>query len=255
MAKKKRADILMVEQGLAPSRTKAQALILAGKLLGPNGEHIKKAGDSLFEDTELRLQGKSLDYVSRGGLKLEAPLDEFNIDVTHQTCLDIGASTGGFTDCLLQRGAEKVFAVDVGYGQMAWSLRQDPRVVVIERENIRTIDAALIPEPCSVVVIDVSFISLTLVIPPSLRFVEEGAVYICLVKPQFEVGRENVGKGGIVRDDVARNGALEKIKSHMKEMGFVDLHQMDSPITGAKGNKEFLLSAQWSGKSVAANKS
>ncbi len=241
---RKRADLLAVEQGLAPTRSRAQALILAGAVMSGPDRKVDKPGDLLDESVELALRGEPLPYVSRGGLKLAAALDAFGVDPRDRVAIDVGASTGGFTDCLLQRGARRVYAVDVGYGQLAWSLRQDPRVVVIERANIRTLDPALVPEPCSIAVIDASFISLEIVIPAALRFTAPGATLVALVKPQFEVGPERVGKGGIVRDPEARQGALEKVRALCLSLGLVDLASIDSPILGAKGNHEYLLGAR-----------
>ncbi len=238
---RRRADLLVVEHGLAQSRARAQALILAGVVLAGDAQRVDKPGQLLDEDTELRLRGEPLPYVSRGGLKLQAALDAFQLQVTGCTCLDVGASTGGFTDCLLQRGARRVYAVDVGYGQLAWSLRQDPRVVVIERANIRTLAAEMIPEPCGIVAIDVSFISLRLVLPKAMSFAAPGAPVVALIKPQFEVGRGAVGKGGVVRDDAARNAAVEKIVAACGELGLRHLATIESPIRGAKGNVEYLL--------------
>ncbi len=240
---KRRADLLVVEQGLAATRNKAQALILAGAILGPNDHRIDKPGQLLGEEVTLHLKGDPLPYVSRGGLKLEAALDAFDIEVRDRVCLDVGASTGGFTDCLLQRGAARVYAVDVGYGQLAWSVRRDPRVITIERANIRHLEPARVPEPCGLVVIDVSFISLTVVIPVALRFAGPGAVLVALVKPQFEVGRDRIGKGGIVRDETARTEALQRIEALVSELGLREVRTIDSPITGAKGNHEYLLTA------------
>jgi 23S rRNA (cytidine1920-2'-O)/16S rRNA (cytidine1409-2'-O)-methyltransferase len=182
-------------------------------------------------------------YVSRGALKLVKGLDTFAIDPTGMTALDIGASTGGFTDVLLERGATKVYAIDVGYGQLAWSLRQDPRVVVLERENVRNIDLALVPEPCDLAVIDVSFISLTLVLPRIAELLRPppGKPIVALVKPQFEVGRDQVGKGGVVRDPQARLGAVDKVRTWAAAHGFLAGDHVESPITGPAGNVEYLL--------------
>src|SRR5688500_834279 len=190
MAKRERADVMVVEQGLWESRTRAQALILAGAIVTEDGRKIETPGDQLIPDLKLRLKGEPMPYVSRGGLKLAAALSQFGVDAAGKICLDVGASTGGFTDCLLQAGAARVVAVDVGYGQLAWSLREDPRVVVIERQNIRDLPVELVGERCDLVVIDVSFISLALVLPPVTRFITPDATLVALVKPQFEVGRE-----------------------------------------------------------------
>lgn len=239
-----RADQLVVEQGLAPTRAKAQALILAGAIVADNDRRVEKPGERLEPTVTLRRKGEPMPFVSRGGLKLDAALEHFGIGVRDQVCLDVGASTGGFTDCLLQRGARRVYSVDVGYGQMAWQLRQDPRVVLMERTNIRHIQKDALPEICSRVVADVSFISLRLVIPPVLALVGPGAMFVCLVKPQFEVGREHVGKGGIVRDNNARQQALDDTVAAFSALKLDVLGTMASPITGAKGNCEFLLAAR-----------
>lgn len=241
---KRRADVLLVEQGLAETRTRAQALILAGAVVDAHAQRIDKPGAMLASSTVLRLKEQPLPYVSRGGLKLAAALQRFEVAVQGAICLDVGASTGGFTDCLLQAGAAKVYALDVGYGQLAWSLRQDPRVVVLERCNIRSAPDTLIAEPCGLMVIDVSFISLRLVLPPALRFTSADAQVVALVKPQFEVGRADIGKGGIVRDAQARQRALDEIYAEMGALGLGDLQSMESPIVGAKGNHEFLLSGR-----------
>jgi len=241
---RQRADVLLVEQGLAPTRSRAQALILAGAVMRGPDRKVEKPGELVDDSIELSLRGDPLPYVSRGGLKLAAALDAFGVDPTGRTCLDVGASTGGFTDCLLQRGARRVYAVDVGYGQLAWKLRQDPRVVVLERVNIRNLDPALVPEPCELVVIDASFISLGIVVPASLRFAAPGATLVALVKPQFEVGPKDVGKGGIVRDPVARERALAEVRDSCAKLGLGGLESIDSPILGAKGNHEYLLRAR-----------
>jgi 23S rRNA (cytidine1920-2'-O)/16S rRNA (cytidine1409-2'-O)-methyltransferase len=240
--KKVRLDRLILERGFVESREKGQALILSGQVLA-NDRKIDKAGALVPEDAKIRILGEQMPYVSRGGLKLEAALREFKIDVTGKTAMDVGASTGGFTDCLLQRGAGKVYAVDVGYGQMAWKLRQDPRVVVIERVNIRDMAPSLAPEQVDIAVIDVSFISLEKVIPSVQRFLKPGAAVVALIKPQFEVGREQVGKGGIVRDEAAREAAKERITAFVQEQGFDVRGVIPSPITGQDGNVEYLIHA------------
>lgn len=243
-AASKRADMVVVEQGLAPSRARAQALILAGAVIVMGEDRrIDKPGQLLGEATELRLKDQPIPYVSRGGLKLAAALQRYGVSCRGATCLDVGASTGGFTDCLLQNGAAKVYALDVGHNQLAWSIRQDPRVVVIERCNIRLADDSVVPEPCAVIVIDVSFISLRLVLPKVLRFAQPGARLIALVKPQFEVGPQALGKHGVVRDEAARQGALDSIVAEAGSLGLQHIGTMPSPIVGAKGNHEFLLSA------------
>ena len=239
---KLRLDRYLFERGLVQSREQGQALILAGQVL-VNGQKKDKAGTLVADDADIRILGEQMPYVSRGGLKLEAALREFSIDVTGTTALDAGASTGGFTDCLLQHGAKKVYAVDVGYGQMAWKIRQDPRVVVIERTNVRDIDPALVPEKVDIIVIDVSFISLEKVIPSVLRFLKPEAGIVALIKPQFEVGKGQVGKGGIVRDEAARNTAVEKVRTAFQSAGLDVQGIIPSPITGQDGNVEYLIYA------------
>lgn len=240
--KKVRLDRILAGRGLVESREKAQALILAGQVLVA-GQKVEKAGAQVPEDADIRILGEQMRYVSRGGLKLEAALKEFAIDVNGAVALDIGASTGGFTDCLLQHGAVKVYAVDVGYGQLAWKLRQDPRVVPIERTNIREISPSRVPEPVDLAVFDVSFISLERVVPPVIRFLRPGAVLIALIKPQFEVGKAHVGKGGIVRDETARSKAVETVRNFIKELELDVKGVIPSPITGQDGNVEYLLCA------------
>jgi 23S rRNA (cytidine1920-2'-O)/16S rRNA (cytidine1409-2'-O)-methyltransferase len=239
---KVRLDRLLVTRGLAESRERSQAMIIAGQVL-VNGQKQGKAGALVPEDAEVRILGEQLPFVSRGGVKLEAALKEFTVTVEGKTAVDVGASTGGFTDCLLQHGAKKVYAVDVGYGQLAWKLRQDPRVVVIERKNVRHMEPSLITEPLDIAVIDVSFISLGKVVPSVMQFLKPHAEVIALVKPQFEVGKELVGKGGIVRDDSARAAAVETVKEMFREAGFDVKGVIPSPITGQDGNVEFLIYA------------
>ncbi len=242
-AKRLRLDVLLAERGLAASREKAQAIIFSGKVL-VDGQKQDKAGAFVPEDAEIRILGETLRYVGRGGLKLEAALKEFRIPVSGMIALDVGASTGGFTDCLLQHGSQKIYAVDVGYGQIAWKLRQDPRVVVIERVNIRDMALSLIPEHVDVAVIDVSFISLEKVIPSVLNFLKPEAVIIALIKPQFEVGKEQVGKGGIVRDETARTTAVKKVEDFINRLGLEVQGIIPSPITGQDGNVEYLICAK-----------
>jgi 23S rRNA (cytidine1920-2'-O)/16S rRNA (cytidine1409-2'-O)-methyltransferase len=239
---KVRLDRLLVERGLVESRERGQALILAGQVL-VNGQKVEKAGALVPSDADIRMLGEQMPYVSRGGLKLEAALKYFAIDVHGAVGLDVGASTGGFTDCLLQQGAAKVYAVDVGYGQLAWKLRQDPRVVVIERMNIREMAPDLVPEKVGIAVIDASFISLEKVIPHIVHFLAPGAALVALIKPQFEVGKDKVGKGGIVRDEVARAGAVERVRLFVQEQGFEVKGLIPSPITGQDGNVEYLIHA------------
>ena len=250
MVLKIRLDKLLVERGLAASRERAQALILAGKVL-VDDQKLEKAGAQVIADATLRLLGEDLKYVSRGGLKLERALEHWQINVEGKVCLDVGASTGGFTDCLLQHGATRVVAIDTGYGQMDFKLRQDPRVRLLEKTNARYVTDAVIGEIVDLIVVDVAFISATLVIPPVINAafpipldkVDErsGRQVIVLVKPQFEAGREFVGKGGIVRDEAAQLAAVEKVKQTMLALHCVRTDVIESPILGAEGNREFLL--------------
>jgi len=239
--KRQRADIALVEQGLAPSREKARALILAGEVLAGD-RPIDKAGDLVDAGAELRLRSAPMPYVSRGGVKLAHALDTFDIDVSGLVALDVGASTGGFTDCLLQRGAARVYCADVGHGQLAWKVASDPRVRVLDGVNVRLAQPDLLPEPADIVVIDVSFISLRLILPALPPLARPGAPVVALVKPQFEVGRADVGKGGIVRDEAARARALTEVRAAAAALGYDVGADTVSPITGGKGNVEFLLS-------------
>jgi len=239
---RERLDKLLLDRGLVASRERARALIMAGGVL-VRGHPETKPGTLVDPTAELTLRVADHPYVSRGALKLVKGLDAFAIDPTGAVALDIGASTGGFSDVLLRRGAARVYAIDVGYGQLAWAIRQDPRVVVLERENVRTIDLARVPEPCDLAVIDVSFISLILVLPRIRELLRPpfGKPIVALVKPQFEVGRELVGKGGVVRDPAARRGAVDKVRSWATGHGFVVGDDVESPITGPAGNVEYLL--------------
>jgi 23S rRNA (cytidine1920-2'-O)/16S rRNA (cytidine1409-2'-O)-methyltransferase len=237
---KVRADLAVVEGGLAPSRERARALILAGEVLAGD-QPVTKAGALLDGGVELRLRSAPMPYVSRGGLKLAHGLAIFGVDVAGRVALDVGASTGGFTDCLLQRGAARVYCVDVGHGQLDWKIASDPRVVVRDRTNIRLAPPDLLPEPVDLVTIDVSFISLRLVLPALVPLARPGSPLVALVKPQFEVGRALVGKGGIVRDEGARAQALADVAAAASGFGYTVLGQTTSPITGGKGNVEFLL--------------
>lgn len=237
----------MVERGLAPSREKAQALIMAGQVVV--GDHAAaKAGQQVTEEVEIRIKGEVLPYVSRGGLKLEKGLDAFGIDTVDRIAIDVGASTGGFTDCLLQRGAARVYAVDVGYGQLAWKLREDPRVVVLEKTNIRMLTPERLDPLPDLAVIDASFISLSLVLPPTLALLKRPAEVVALVKPQFEVGKGAVGKGGIVRDPKQHDQVLARMETLAAELGAILLGICDSPITGADGNREFLMGLRLEGE-------
>jgi 23S rRNA (cytidine1920-2'-O)/16S rRNA (cytidine1409-2'-O)-methyltransferase len=240
--RKERVDVLVVERGLAESRTKAQALILAGQVV-VDDQRVDKPGSLVPVEAELRLKGEVLPYVSRGGLKLKAAMDRFGLDVSGRVCADIGASTGGFTDCLLQHGATRVHAIDVGYGQLHEKLRKDPRVRSRERVNARYLTEEDLPEKVGVVVIDVSFISLTQVLPSVLRFLAPGGLLVALVKPQFEVGRERIGKGGVVRDAAARQEAIDAVVAFAREQGLHVRGVMDSTLPGPAGNVEALLVA------------
>lgn len=241
-----RLDKLLVERGLASSRERAQALILAGRVL-VDEQKLDKPGHSVAEEAAVRLLGDGLRYVSRGGLKLEAALAHWKIHLEGRSCLDVGASTGGFTDCMLQHGAARVLAIDTGYGQIAQSLRNDPRVSLMERTNARLLKPGDLASDISFVAMDVSFISVTLVLPPVLAALPESGVReaVILVKPQFEAGREHVGKGGIVRDAAAHQLAVERVRACVAGQGGSQLDVIDSPITGAEGNREFLLHAVW----------
>ena len=247
MPVKIRLDRLLLERGLAKSRERAQALILAGKVL-VNEQKLDKAGASVEQDASIRLLGEDLRYVSRGGLKLERALHHWQIDVSGRTCMDVGASTGGFTDCLLQHGAARVIAVDTGYGQIDHKLRQDRRVRLLERTNARHLAPADIAEDVTFIAMDVSFISATLVLPAVLAsaFPQPAArdEVVVLVKPQFEAGRDAVGKGGIVRDETAQLASVEKVRRALAELGFPNAEDIESPILGMEGNREFLLYAK-----------
>ncbi|MBN1842887.1 MAG: TlyA family RNA methyltransferase [Deltaproteobacteria bacterium] len=235
--------MLLVKRGLAQSRRRALSLVLAGKVW-VNGERLVKAGHLVPDDVSLRVTGKDIPYVSRGGLKLEAALRGFSVDVRGLECLDVGASTGGFTDCLLQRGARHVTAVDVGYGQLHWNLRSDPRVTVLERTNIRYLDPGAIPEAVDLACIDVSFISLKIVVPAVIKFVKRSGRIICLIKPQFEVGKGLVGKGGVVRDKSLHEAVLEDLSRAFNDMNLSQVGIIPSPILGPKGNQEYLACLQ-----------
>lgn len=246
---KLRLDKLLVDRGLAGSRERAHALILAGKVL-VDDQKIEKAGAQVDGEAVLRLLGEDLKYVSRGGLKLERALEHWQVDVVGKVCLDVGASTGGFTDCLLQQGAARVIAVDTGYGQMDFKLRQDARVRLLEKTNARYLTEEVVVEKVELIVIDVAFISATLVLPAAVnaafpQSVEErrGRQVIVLVKPQFEAGREFVTKGGIVRDEAAQLASVEKVKACLLELKCAYADVIESPILGAEGNREFLLRA------------
>ena len=246
---KSRLDKLLVERGLAGSRERAQALILAGKVL-VDEQKIEKSGAPVSSECSIRLLGEDLKYVSRGGSKLERALDYWKINVVGKTCIDVGASTGGFTDCLLQHGASRVIAIDTGYGQMDFRLRQDPRVRLLEKTNARYLTHDLLGESADFVAMDVSFISAAIVLPavlsavfPTSETARRGREIVVLVKPQFESGKENVGKGGIVRNEDVQKAAVEKVRTALLDLGAESTDAIDSPILGAEGNREFLLHA------------
>jgi 23S rRNA (cytidine1920-2'-O)/16S rRNA (cytidine1409-2'-O)-methyltransferase len=243
VAKKQRADLALVELGLAQSRERARALILAGQVFAGD-RRIDKAGDLIAVGTSLRVRGEDHPYVSRGGVKLAGALDVFGLDPSGVVAADIGASTGGFTDCLLQRGAARVYAIDVGYGQLHDKLRRDARVVVMERVNARYLTRESLPEPVGWIVIDASFIGLGKLLPAAKTlFGEDGGRIIALIKPQFEVGREAVGKGGVVRDAAARSGAIASVVEEVKALGLTVEAQADSVLAGPEGNLEHFVSA------------
>src|ERR1700758_3274463 len=248
---KNRLDKLLVDRGLTPTRERAQALILAGRVL-VNEQKLEKPGASVPPDANVRLLGEDLRYVSRGGLKLEAALEHWKIGIEGKFGLDVGASTGGFTDCMLQHGAARVLAVDTGYGQIAQKLRSDPRVTLMERTNARNLVPGDLPAGISFLAMDVSFISATLLLPPVVRAVRAGTEApapletVVLIKPQFEAGREHIGKGGIVRDPAAHRLSIERVTTCIDSLGASALEVIDSPILGSEGNREFLMHAHLS---------
>ncbi len=237
---KERLDILVTQQGLAPSREKAKAMIMAGEVL-VDGQREDKPGTTFPDTVKITIKGNPIPFVSRGGLKLDKAVRHFGLDLQGKTCMDVGSSTGGFTDCMLQNGAVKVYSVDVGHGQLDWKLRNDPRVVCMERTNIRYVVPEDIQEPPEFVSVDVSFISLTKVLPPVKNLMAETAEMVCLIKPQFEAGREKVGKKGVVRDPKVHLEVIEKVMEFAREEGFLLLHLEFSPIKGPEGNIEYLL--------------
>jgi 23S rRNA (cytidine1920-2'-O)/16S rRNA (cytidine1409-2'-O)-methyltransferase len=238
---KRRLDQVLVAKGLAGSRQRARALIMAGNVL-VNNKPVDKPGALIRRDDPVELRGKDIPYVSRGGLKLEAALQQLHLDVTGLICIDVGASTGGFTDCLLRHGAQQVYAVDVGYGQLAWKLRQDSRVVAIERTNIRNMSADALPHPVDLATIDVSFISLKIVVPAVLNFIKKDARILALIKPQFEVGKGQVGKGGVVRDQTLHSQVIEDLSNFFTDIGLLCDSVFASSLLGPKGNREFFMS-------------
>ncbi len=237
---KERIDKLLFEKGLAASRERVRAMIMEGKVK-VNGQPVSKAGEMVGIDSQIEIKGEDMPYVSRGGLKLEAAIKYFEISVLDKVAMDVGSSTGGFTDVMLQQGTRKVYCIDVGYGQLAWKLRQDPRVVLLERTNIRHLEMDRIPETIDIATIDVSFISLNKVVPKVLEFLAADGKIVALIKPQFEVGKGEVGKGGIVRDAVKRQTAVDRVKSELEALGLYINGIIESPILGQKGNVEYLI--------------
>lgn len=241
---RERLDVLLVRRGLFATRERARAAVLAGRVR-VEGVPVTKAGAAVPEAARIEVLGKDLPYVSRAGLKLEKALDTFSIDPTGRVCLDVGASTGGFTDCLLQRGAARVYAVDVGYGQLAWPLRRDPRVVVLERTNARHLTRREVPEPIDLAAVDVSFISLLKILPAVAGLLRAGGEVVALVKPQFEAGPEQVGKKGVVRDPAVHRQVLDRVLAGAEDLGFAVLGLTHSPLRGDEGNIEFLAWLGW----------
>jgi 23S rRNA (cytidine1920-2'-O)/16S rRNA (cytidine1409-2'-O)-methyltransferase len=242
-SEKRRLDVLLVERGLVETRAKAQALILAGAVWSGD-KKLDKAGASFADDLPLELRGRDHPWVSRGGVKLAHALEHFALDVSGAVALDIGASTGGFTDVLLSKGAARVYAVDVGHGQLAWKLRQDPRITVLERVNARYLTAEQVPEPVDIVVCDASFIGLETVLPAALALAKPAAKLVALIKPQFEVGPDRVGRGGVVRDPALHREVCERIAAWLGERGWSVIGIVESPIRGPEGNIEFLIHAR-----------
>lgn len=240
---KERLDILLVQKNLAPSREKAKAMIMEG-IVFVDGQREDKAGAAFSEDVPIEIRGNTLRYVSRGGLKLEKAMKNFGISLDGKICMDIGASTGGFTDCMLQNGAKKVYAVDVGYGQFAWKLRQDARVVCMEKTNIRYVTPEDIADVLDFASVDVSFISLTKVLGPAKELLSESGEMVCLIKPQFEAGREKVGKKGVVRDPAVHREVITRVLAFSRELGFIVKNLEFSPIKGPEGNIEYLVYLQ-----------
>lgn len=237
---KKRLDVLVTERGLAASRERAKRLIMEGKVF-VDGQREDKPGMTFAEDCELTLKGEDMPYVSRGGYKLEKAMKTFPIELTGDVCMDIGASTGGFTDCMLQNGAAKVYSVDVGYGQFAWSLRTDPRVVCMEKTNVRYLTESQVPESLDFASCDVSFISLSKVLPAAYNLLKTGGQMVCLIKPQFEAGKDKVGKKGVVREPSVHREVIAKVVSDVKAIGFTPLGLTFSPVKGPEGNIEYLI--------------
>jgi 23S rRNA (cytidine1920-2'-O)/16S rRNA (cytidine1409-2'-O)-methyltransferase len=240
MERRKRLDKLLVEKGIVQSRERARALIMAGKVT-VEGKRIDKPGTNVDVEAKLHLRDEDSSYVSRGGKKLEGALNAFGIDPKGMVVMDIGASTGGFTDCILQKGAQKVYAVDVGYGQLAWKLQKDPRVVVLERRNIRYLKREEVEEEADLILIDTSFISVEKFLPHLMGFLKRGGFILSLIKPQFEVGRSEVGKGGVVRDTALHQKVIDRVSTFSRRLGLKVLGVTESPLLGPKGNKEFFI--------------
>lgn len=246
---KTRLDLRLVQLGLVTGRDKAKAVIMAGTVY-VNGQKADKAGFEVSEEDKIELRGETLRYVSRGGLKLEKAMESFPITIDGTVCMDIGASTGGFTDCMLQNGAKKVYAIDVGYGQLAWKLRTDDRVINLERTNFRHVTNEQVPDPVDFASVDVSFISLTLIFPPALPLLAEGGQMVCLIKPQFEAGKGLVGKKGVVKDPQIHKDVIVKVIDFAHQNGFSVLGLTYSPVKGPEGNIEYLVHLQKSGEPV-----
>ncbi|MBQ2791750.1 MAG: TlyA family RNA methyltransferase [Oscillospiraceae bacterium] len=246
---KTRLDLRLVQLGLVTGRDKAKAVIMAGTVY-VNGQKADKAGFEVSEEDKIELRGETLRYVSRGGLKLEKAMESFPITIDGTVCMDIGASTGGFTDCMLQNGAKKVYAIDVGYGQLAWKLRTDDRVINLERTNFRHVTNEQVPDPVDFASVDVSFISLTLILPPALPLLAEGGQMVCLIKPQFEAGKGLVGKKGVVKDPQIHKDVIVKVVDFAHQNGFSVLGLTYSPVKGPEGNIEYLVHLQKSGEPV-----
>lgn len=237
---KERLDVLLTERGFFDSRERAKAVIMAGEVF-VNGQREDKAGSKFDREVTIEVKGKTLRYVSRGGLKLEKAVEVYNLNLTDKVCIDIGSSTGGFTDCMLQNGALKVYAIDVGTNQLAWKLREDPRVVSMEKTNIRYVTEDDLPEKADFASVDVSFISLSKVLPAAVNLLKSGAEMVCLIKPQFEAGREKVGKKGVVRDFDVHREVIENVIQFAKELNFIIKGLTFSPVKGPEGNIEYLL--------------
>jgi 23S rRNA (cytidine1920-2'-O)/16S rRNA (cytidine1409-2'-O)-methyltransferase len=238
--KKHRLDLIIVEKGLVKSRQRARAVVMAGRVL-VNDQPVDKPGFFVSSDDKIEFKGHDIPYVSRGGLKLEAALKKLSLDMTGAVCIDVGASTGGFTDCLLQHGAERVYAVDVGYGQLAWKIRQNQRVIVIERTNVRHMSGEAIPERVDLITIDVSFISLKIVVPAVIQFMKSDASILALIKPQFEVGKGQVGKGGVVKEPQIHQQVIAELSDFFRTIELAPQSVYPSPLLGPKGNREFFI--------------